>query len=1078
MYEKIMNNIEEPITPTESTTTTNETTPTTTEIPTTDQNHLDFKIPNCETSGCEKQSLKYCLKCVKYLCETHDSVHKKIPTMKSHTREDSGKVAKFKFRLECPDHTQDVSNDLKTKFIYICPKTRGLKFGQKLADVSKHGDKPYHQVSFIGPSGCGKSTMIRLLADDKILPTPAVKGAVDPTSSDINAYLSHLDDQNDEFIYVDSEGTGGSMSNTMLLSSLSEAKESSPAGADPKEEVSQVYDEEMNQFIAAREPFVSKSFPRLLYLFSDVLVFMFTGEARERQTVLESLILYGSSASAASVNQSIHPHLVIVFNNSNTTNKDDFDIDKATEQYLDNQSENTHKLKCLYQSISVVYVPNANGSTLLTAQQQIEKLGDLIKQKLRINKSTKESKPEYSRSKVLEYIDKAMTSFNHDRNSKIDFFKLVTMNDQNTSISSNIFKFANLVFEYYGEKSEDIHKSFSEANEILENAVIVSYKHYCKRISGIDPRIGQPDAQFIGAFVDILNQVEEKLQEFKLCGSTYYSENLKKHVLCQSRKNSHGSKHESTEVVSLELSKEQADFLRTVGIKNGNNKKITWSGEFENSLQSGTLAERCQRALRSPKTVFKTADWESGHLSKYSNFWSICNVCLLDFPSEVRNQCEHFVCYQCCKESPLFCPICKKHSIWVDRSIPENAALRVLCLEGGGLLFSASQSTVIDEIEKRLYGIPISRLFDMVSGIGTGALIGLVFLCGNKKLSTVIEMIDRFSDQTHGMLKLLGNLEKEDKNFSMDKMTSLLFQVTSESLSGYIPNANIFTTPMDCKFICSTVSKNLINPNIAQAGNYNAPLQVRVDSLSRMSTALLIDSDLHDTKHHPIKFTIGECERYWGINQKDGLVKSKQIDLVASIGNGSISITPDSDANEEWQSHISKYSQSISKMFRIDTVLPDEIFKTGKKSEIVSSISNETRKYLNTKQETKEELKILVNNLIAQLFFVQVNPRIANTKTVTGIIRCRLPNNQIPNEIISQIQSSSKPFSLSDHSGLPDDFQFTFNIDSIKYEPTLEIPFSIDNVEIYNSFNISIQCNLKCKDSDQPIQSINFELSN
>ncbi|EFA75135.1 patatin family protein [Heterostelium album PN500] len=930
-----MNSIEEPIISTTATTNT-----------TANQRQSDVKIPNCETSGCEKQSVKYCLKCVKYLCETHDSVHKKIPTMKSHTRADSGKVAEFKFRLECPDHTQDVSNDLKTKFIYICQKTKGLKFGHKLADVSKHGDKPYLQVSFIGPAGCGKSTMIRLLADDKILPTPAVKGAVDPTSSDINAYLSHLDDQNDAFVYVDSEGTGGSMSNTILLNTLSEGKEPAPVGDDPEDPKTE--NDEKNKFLSAREPFVSKSFPRLLYLFSDVLVFMFTGEARERQTVLESLILYGSSASAASVNQSIHPHLVIVFNNSNTTNKDDFDIDKATEQYLDNQSENTHKLKCLYQSISVVYVPNANG--------------------------------------------------------------------KDSSDGAN-------------------HWSYIKANDLLENGAIVAYKYYCKRIAGIDPRIGQPDAQFIGAFVDILIQVEEKLQEFMPCCSTFYHERLKKYVLCQVRKKNHGSKHETTEVASLELSREQTDYLRTVGIKNGNSIKISWKGEFENTLQIETLVDRCERALRSPTTYFKTLDWESGHLFKDEKFMTICNVCLLDFPSEVRSGCGHYVCYQCCKESPSVCPICKIESIWVDRSIPENAALRVLCLEGGQTLFSTSQSTIIDEIEKRLYGIPISRLFDMVSGIGTGALIGLVFLSGNKKLSTVIEMIDKFSDHTSNLTKIMAIF---DDPLVFEPMTDILLEGTCQEFTAFLPDDNIFTTPMDCKFICSSVSHNLINPNRAQTGNYNAPHQDVANSTpSRLATLFLLDSDIHDTEHHPIKFTISECERYWRVNQTDSFKESRRIDLVASIGNGSISITPDSDANEEWQTYISKYSPSNLKMFRIDTVLPDKIFTCGKKLELITSISNETRNYLNSNRETKEELKFLVNSLIAQLFYVQVNPRVANTKTVTGIIRCRLPNNQIPNEIISQIQSSSNPFSLSDHSGLPDDFQFTFKFDNIKYEPTL-----------------------------------------
>ncbi|EGG22750.1 patatin family protein [Cavenderia fasciculata] len=896
-------------------------------------NNNELVIPRCTAKNCNEKITVYCEQCKSYYCNKHNANHLYVLAMRSHNRVDATEIVKFISKLKCNDHSKDVQIDHTSKYIYVCPITLQLKWGPKLCDVAKHSDKPYLQVSFIGPCGCGKSTMIRLLADDDdgVLPIPAIQGTLVSTSSDINAYHSRIDDEKDAFIYVDCEGTGGAMSNQMLLNSIDQYSQNIVQGDDGNLIPSGMTEQEKQSFFSARTPFVSYSFPRLLYLFSDVLVFMFAGEPRERDTVLKQLILYGSSASAGTVNHMFRPHLVIVFNHSKTHDGNDFDVDKVTKNYLESNSEQTNKLKSLYQSISIIHIPTANGTTMMKSIEQVGKLGEIIKEKVRINREYKLNNPEFTRSKVLSYFNRAMQDFNMDQNAKVDFFKLISMESETNSNASFIFKYVNLIADSKLLNSSAFdHLSFFLATTMIQIGIIAAYKKHCLRHGLIDQKIGTPDAKFTNQFEDIIKQVDHSMVEYMPCNSQHYSEHLKKKVFCEVRKKNHlDSDHECTEVAKLELTKEQASKLKSMGLQDGQPIKIKWEGRFEQDPLYKPLLETAQAILLSPKTE----NWESSHILKDIPFKLVCNACLLEFPSEVRSGCGHYVCRLCCQESPDYCPICKEKSLWKDKTIPDNSALRILCLEPGNLLKSTTQCTIINEIEQSLYSIPIAQLFDVISGIGCGAVIGLSFPCG---------------------------------------------------------------------------------------------------------------------------FTIKECDRNWGIfragnNQPEYLKPKKKVDIVVSLGNGSITFENTSNpVVEEWNKHKKDLCpDSIKTMVRIDSVLPPTSFGYDTKKEIQTSMSNETLAYLATNEKAKQDLKQVVNTLLAQLFYVEQQTRMANSQTIRASIRSRLAV-ALPKEIIDQIKSSpSDCFSIESQQGLTEG-QYQFHINEIQYEPTLIIPFTIENIENFN----------------------------
>jgi hypothetical protein len=306
--------------------------------------------------------------------------------------------------------------------------------------------------------GAGKSTLIKLLIDRQDLASPEGSKYYAPVTSSNHDRIATTGDvhlyadpstlyTNSPLLLVDCEGlSGGEAMPKQLKNRTVNSSTRSPSGYKRTSTSRQIAWAKTPQ-TKKREFAVSQLYPRILYTFSDVVVFVLRNPRAFESTVLDKLISWGAASIDKSLNQPVLPHCIIVFNATEpNVDEKEWDVETATQMLMSDingaitrepalqeyvqiwrkrgRHINSTKelLECYYASINVIRIPYKGSYMLMN--DQAEKLANLIKDRCRVSHLRKKKVRMLSNPEKLHfYLQAAYDHFTKDLDTPFDFVK-------------------------------------------------------------------------------------------------------------------------------------------------------------------------------------------------------------------------------------------------------------------------------------------------------------------------------------------------------------------------------------------------------------------------------------------------------------------------------------------------------------------------------------------------------------------------------------------------------------------------------------------------------------------------------
>ncbi|KAF2736521.1 hypothetical protein EJ04DRAFT_462876 [Polyplosphaeria fusca] len=644
-------------------------------------------------------------------------------------------------------------------------------------------------VSFIGQTGAGKSTLVKMLIDQQerrsqsfhernTFASPVV-GSMShenvPTSGDVHLYADphkHLSEF--PLLYADCEGLEGGEGDPMSLrrgqlrQNIQKRHRLAKVSRGTQRDIKWADSPEKSK----RQYAVTELYPRLLYTFSDVVVFVLRNSKTFESSVLSKLINWASASMEKSLNQPTLPHAIIALNATDMeVHQNEWETDYATDTLMAAIAEAIHQdltyrhlaeywisrgkqirttkdlLECYYSSITVVRIPVKG--RYMKIDEQISKLHNVLCTKSSESFKAKRRSRMLSNAEELNvYLQCAFDHFSRDLDTPFNFMDIAfRMNPIPQDFGGNILKLA------VATKSSN---RFADPGHVLTPELdweVFSLTDYsrnmfrelslmvasCILLDCVRQNLKGPAEEILEkAYMDFCDTaLEDFCAMFWPCGFSG------KGGRCVNAQIFHQKGHQNEKGKIIGTGPYQSDFTWEVFADD-------WLRHLQSHLADFQAKVHTQLSRNASLTeLLVTTDLHHANINVFYQrlggaqkfvSHSVCLCCLRELP-EHPLPCGHVLCTPCIKGygrpsesitssySMASCPLHEEDSTFPSPSEvifkPTLAGVRVLSLDGGGIR-GIVLLEVLRNIEEELGKcIPIQDFFDLIVGTSTGGILAL-----------------------------------------------------------------------------------------------------------------------------------------------------------------------------------------------------------------------------------------------------------------------------------------------------------------------------------------------------------------